>query len=608
MHSYKKLNFFAVVFLALFVSVLFIAPTAPTLALADGERLMQTELRIGGGDILMCTSDVDADDWQLNLQSGGGTQLLPQVDDLIFEKAIDVDITDSQIMMQGMNSAQYDDEVFINNSCDSGVLIEETGGNADPVETTAFSIGSEFGYGKTTVNVDSSDTYAGYYWQTDFFDDVDNDGTQDDAEYGYLPDFDEDSYIMIGAKADWTNISTVAGDDVAEISLVFTTSGSDFEIEAKITADADGNTGWSNMDDGSADNKMTFLYANADAQFVAFYFDLSMLNNYDEDDLSSIKGLDYIDYRITSYGSSSTAELWVYYVAFVKNPSVWNFGSYDRPAITSQGTHDIPKTFIPSLTAAAETDGGMYLNYATLDVPVTTVTESGDVTSAYTNLINIDEQLVDGDIIPLNWRKIKFESDQGETNKEDDRNLALLPTSYKPEIIRSHPDGGVEVRETFLWDMTGLDDIDTSTYLMTWDASTDYVYVEDRILYDNLASDIWDTKDPSTCVLESYEGLAATDEQNKDVTKDLQSAWNGEADEVFAQYTLSKQPDTSDGDILKFVRHVRYDADYVKDLNVVAAEGSPFWIQTVQTPVIFALGIIGLVLGIIGVSKIRGKK
>jgi hypothetical protein len=609
MNKRKILYGFTFLALVLVLSGLFFAAPLPIFALAQGERLMGSILEIGGGDIYMVTKDVDADDAQLVLQSGGGTKLTPQVDGLIFPKNIDFDLSEGQAMMMGMDTSQYDDEVFINASANGGTKIEETGGNDDPVETTAFSIGSDFGYGKTTLAADSGDTYAGYYWRTDFFDDVDADGVHDDAENGFISDFNEDSYILIGAKADWSNISTTALDNLAEISLIFTTSGTNFEIEAQISADADGDTGWANFDDGSADDKASFAYENCDNQFVAFYFDLSIMDNYDEDDYSTIKGLDYIDYRLQGYGDGATAELWVYYVAFVKDPSIWNFGSYDRPAITDSGTHDIPKTFIPSTTAGSESDGGMYLNYATLDVPVTTVTESSSVTSAYSNLINTDEQLVDGDVLPLNWRKVKFESDQSGTNKEDDYNLQLLPIdsgqyAYTAEIIRSHPDGGVEVKETFFFDFSGMDNIDTSASLLTWDTSTDKIYLEDEIEYDNMALDVKTSKDPADLVVDATEGLANT----FDATKYLKSDWADEADEAFIQYTLNKQPSTTTGDILKFVRNIRYSADYVKDLEVVAQQGGPFWQTQIGNPLIVIAGAVVVILGIIGVAKLKGKK
>lgn len=288
MRTITKKQMFALLAITIFIGGALFASPSSVIALDAGERLMQTELRLGGGDVLMCTSDVDADDWQLSLQSGGGTQLLPQIDNLIFEKAIDFDLEESQAMQYGMDTSQYDDECFINNSVNTGVKVEETGGSDDPVETTAFSIGSEYGYGKVTMAAASSDTYGGYYYDTNFFDDEDNDGVLDDGEDAYLSDFNEDCYILIGAKADWSNISTTAGDNLIRIGIYFTTSGTDFEVEAHITADTDGNTGWSNFDDASADNKATFLYANADNQFVAFYFDMSLMNNYDEDDYSSI--------------------------------------------------------------------------------------------------------------------------------------------------------------------------------------------------------------------------------------------------------------------------------------------------------------------------------
>ena len=598
----RKIHLMTLVALTLMIGGAFMMASQSTFALAPGERLMSSKLRIGGGDILHCTSSVDADDWQLALQAGGGTKLLPQINSLIYPKAIDVDLEDSQIMMMGMDNSQYDDEVFINASVDSGVLIEETGGNADPVETTAFSIGSEFGYGKVTVNVDSSDTYAGYTWQTDFFDDIDNDGVQDDSENGFLSDFDENTYIMIGAKADWTNISTVALDDLAEISLVFTTSGTDFEIEAQISADADGDTGWANMDDGSADNKASFAYENADNQFVAFYFDLSIMNQYDEDDYSTIKGLDYIEYKIQSYGSSSTAELWVYYVAFVKNPAVWNYGAYERPAITDAGTKDIPKTFIPSNTASSESDGGMYLNYDSMDIPVTTVTESSSVTSAFSNLINTDEQLLDGDILPLNWRKFKIESDQTGTNKEDDYNLELLPT-YTPGVVRNHPDGGVEVKETFTWDLSGMQDIDTSAYLLTWDTSTDKCYVQDYLEYSHMPADLRDSADPADLVVSAFEGLAS----KYDATNDLKSAWSGEVDFAYIQYVLNKQPSTTTGDLLKFVRNIRFDAGWDEIQSLQPASGGEIEIQRVAMYAIGG-GLIGLVAIVAGVVVYKNRK
>lgn len=599
----RKIQLFTLITLTLMVAGVFLVAPNSTFALDEGERLMSSKLRIGGGDILHVIPEVDADDWQLEIQAGGGTKLLPQISKLVYPKAIDVDLEDSQLMMMGMDTSQYDDEVFINASVNAGVKIEQTGGSDDPVETTAFSVGSEYGYGKTTLAADSSDTYAGYYWRTDFFDDVDNDGVEDSGENAFLSDFNEDCYIMIGAKADWSNVSATSLDNLAEISLVFTTSGTNFEIEAQISADADGDTGWANFDDGSADNKATFAYENADDQFVAFYFDLSIMNQYDEDDYTSIKGLDYIDYRLQGYGDAGTAELWVYYVAFVKNPAVWNYGTYERPAITDSGTKDIPKTFIPSYTAASESDGGMYLNYATLDIPVTTVTEASSETSAYVNLINTDEQLIDGDVLPLNWRKFKIESDQSGTNKEDDYNLELLPT-YKPSIVRSHAEGGVEVKETFTWDLSGMDDIDTSAYLMTWDTSTDKMYVQDYLEYSNLPADLRDSADPADLVVSATEGLANT----YDATNGLKSAWSGEVDFAYIQYVLGKQPDTTTGDILKFVRNIRYDSDYVKDLDVPAGADTPYWQTTVATPAIIFAGIITVVLGIFGISKLRGRK
>jgi hypothetical protein len=593
--------FFLASFLIIVVGSSFIA--TPVTAVEPGERLMRTKLRIGGGDILMATSDVDADDWQLELMSGGGTRLHPQIADIIFEKSIDVDIEDSQMLMMGMDSGQYNSEMFINDTVNTGVKVEETSGNDDPTETTAFSIGTEFGYSKVTLAADSGDTYAGYSYTMDLFYDEDNDGVEDDSEYGYLSSFNDDCYIYVTMKADWSNISATAGDNLAEVDIYFTTSGTDLEIEAHVTADADGNTGWTNFDDGSADNKATFLYANADNQFVGFLFDLDTMNQYDEDDYSSIKGLDKIVVRNIGYGDSATSELWVYNIVFIKKADTWNYGTDKRPSITNEGQLDVDDDFIPSYTAASESDGGMYLNSADdIDLPITAVTESSSVTSAFSNLINTDSQLKDQDSVPLNWRKLKFESDQSGTNKEDDYNLALLPTTYTPSKILKSDLGGIVVEESFTWDLTGMDDIDTSTYLMTWDTSTDKCYVEDYLEYSKVAPDIWDHSDPALLVEGAWEGLAST----YTATDDLKSAWASETDFSYIQLVLTKQPDTTTGDILKLVRQVRFHVDYVGEIPEKG--GAPLFNQKLFTYVALGAGGLGLVATILLIGRIKKRR
>lgn len=612
----KKLLLVFFKYFALFLMLMMIlfSPSSPALALSSGETLLMTQLNLSGGDILHCTSDVDADDWQLEIASGGGTYLRPQIDGLIYEKGIDADIEDSQIMCMGMDETQYDHPYYINDTCESGTKIEETGGNGDPVETTAFSMGDEYGYGKTTLNADSGDTYAGYYWRTDLFDDVDADGVKDDAENGYLSDFNEDSYIMIGAKADWSNVSATAGDNIAEISLVFATSGTNFEVEAQITADADGNTGWTNFDDGSADNKMTFMYANCDNQFVAFYFDLSTLDHYDEDDLSSIKGLDYIDYRLIGYGDSATAELWIYYLAFVKNPAVWNYGVDKYPTITADGEKDVNNNLVPSYVAASESDGGMYLySNDDTDLPVTTVTESSSVTSAYSNLINTQQPLQDGDKLPLNWRKFKIESDQGETNIQDDKNIILNPISsgkykYKAEVIKNHPDGGVEVKETMYWDLSGMGKIEDSDYLLTWDSTTDKVQVLDFIKYSRFPDKIYTDKDAGDFVVSAYEEFGET----RDVVDDLKSGWGDDTPttttEGWVSYQLKNQPDTTDGELLTLTRNVRYDGDFIDEKDIGIKEGGPMWYEKVNSLIVIGAAGASVILAVLGLKLVINKR
>ena len=556
------------------------------------DRLMRSKLRIGGADILMGDTSFDADDAQL-LVDVDGTTLQPQIADLIFPKGIDFDLEDSQMLSMGMDLSQFSSELFINGSMGSGTEHEESS-CTDPTETTALSFGTESAYNLVTLAADSSDVYSGFYYDMEFFYDVDNDGVEDDSELDYLPDFNEDCYFYITAKGDWSNVSTTAGDNVMEIDMYFTTAGADLELESHITADADGNTGWTNFDDGSADNKATFLYANADDQFVAFFWDLSTLDVYDEDDYSSIKGLDKIRIKNTGWGDSATSALTIYNIAAIKKADVWNYGTDKRPAMTPSGCLNVDNDFIPSLTASVETDGGMYL-FDDIDLPVTTVTESSDVTSAYSNLINTDEAVADGDKLPLRWRKLKVESDQTGTNKEDDFNLELLPTTYSFSQVRNHPDGGVEIKEKFTFDLTGMDDIQTAASLMTWDTSTDKMYIQDYLTYSKMASDIYDSNDPAELVCSAFEGAFST----YDAVDDLKSSWAAETDFSYIQYVLVKQPSTTTGDILVFERSIRYDADAIPDDTPVAG-GSPIAIARSNSfLIVCGLGLVGVVVALL---------
>jgi hypothetical protein len=614
MQKFKFKAFLSAFAILLFVGGVFFGPTP--IVIADGptnvwqDSLLQTQLQLCGGDILHVLPEVDADDSQLELITGGGTYLRPQITDLFYEKDIDFDLEESVPLMYGMDSAQYDHEFYINDSVDTGVKVEETGGNGDPVETTAFSMGDTYGYGKVTLNADSGDTYAGYSYEMDVFHDVDNDGVKDDNENEYLSDFDENGYVMIGMKGDWSNVSATALDNVVECDLTFTTSGTDFELESHITADADGNTAWSNFDDGSADNKASFLYANADNQFVSFYYDLTLMDNYDEDDYSTWKGLDKITFRNIGYGDSGTSEQWVYYIVFIKNPSVWNYGTDKRPSITVGGEYDVDSNFIPSYTAASESDGGMYLNAGSdIDVPVTTVTESSDVTSAYSNLINTDELMYDGYKLPINWRKVKIESDQGETAIYDDKNMYLLPMktskyNSKANLVQeNHPTGGTLVKETFYFDLSGMQDIDTAASLLTWDSSTDKIQLMDYADYNFFASDVWTKADVGQMVESCVETLAKT--QNS--WEEIQSAWGTDSpgtstgNKGWVTWQIVKQPSATTGDVLLIERETRYNPDWDAIKNLAPAADSP--IMTKRTIMLAVgggfLGLVGLIGAII---------
>lgn len=619
----KKLKitlFFAGFVVFVFVSGAFFNPIQASVAEGPTavwkDSLLQTQLQICGGDTYMVIPAVDADDAQLEYATGGGTYIRHQVADIYFEKDIDFDLEESVPTMYGMDSLQYDHDFYINDSIDTGVKVEETSGNDDPTETTALSMGDAYGYSKVTLAADSGDTYAGYSYTTIYFTDTDQDGVQDDAEDAYLSDFDENCYIMIGMKGDWSNVSATAGDNIVECDLTFATSGSDFELESHVTADADGNTGWSNFDDGSADNKATFLYANADNQFVVFYYDLGIMDNYDEDDYSTWKGLKKATFRNIGYGDAATSELWVYFITFIKKPQTWNYGTDKRPSITAGGEYDVDSNFIPTYTAASESDGGMYLNAGSdIDVPVTTVTESSDVTSAYSNLINTDELMYNGYKLPLNWRKAKIESDQGETAIYDDYNMYLLPMktskyNSKAELVQaSHSKGGALVRETFYFDMSGMQDIDTSASLLTWDTSTDKIQLMDYVDYTHFASDIWTAADVGQMVEKCTETLADT----QDSWEEIQSAWSTDSpgtstgNKGWVTWQIVKQPSTTTGDVIKIVRETRFNPkwDPIKDL--VPAAGSP-----VMTEKVLLLGGAGALVGIgviiVGLFVYRGRK